>query len=529
MQRLLAFIFFLLTIPRLSFTQEVLNAGNLSQYQSTGTARILAMGGSSNALGGDITSAYNNPAGLSQFKTNEMVFSPGVFLNRTNMMYNDDRFKDDRTRMNLGTTGVLFSFYHYNRKRKIIRTNVAVALNQTANFNTDFSYRGENRNSSYSEKWAEELISNNIRNFDDALVFSPAGASLPVENYLVDSIMNGPNISGYRTNVNTGLFPINQSFAYRTSGSVNELALSLAQNHTEKFYYGFTLGLPMLRRTEISTIEERDISGNTNNDFESFRFKETVTTKGTGILLRAGILYKPFEYFRIGLNIQSPTFYTLSRTMDAQLQTSVENYAIRINGNDSSRSKTFNLSTRDITGGNEYTYDYRFSTPWRAAIALAYVFRETENVKHQRGMVTAEAEIINHQSVNLSNSATENNPNTSDYYKQLNKNIRLIYRPAFNFRIGGEIKFHTIMFRGGFQYLQSPFEKNALPTGVKGYRLIPSFGVGYRDKGIFADITYSHSIGDGVHFPYFLEKNIYPYATSNINNGQILATIGFKF
>ena len=145
-------------------------------------------------------------------------------------------------------------------------------------------------------------------------------------------------------------------------------------------------------------------------------------------------------------------------------------------------------------------------------------------------MVTAEAEIINHQSVNLSNSATENNPNTSDYYKQLNKDIRLIYRPAFNFRIGGEIKFHTIMFRGGFQYLQSPFEKNALPTGVKGYRLIPSFGVGYRDKGIFADISYSHSFGDGVHFPYLLTGDrTYPYATSNINNGQILATIGFKF
>ena len=529
MQRKLFYLFLLTLAPLLSFSQEVLDAGNLSQYQSTGTARILAMGGSSNALGGDISSAYNNPAGLSQFKTNEIVLSPGVFLNKTNMLYNDTRFRDDRTRINLGASGILFSFYHYNKKRKIIRTNVAVALNQTANFNTDFSYRGENRNSSYSEKWAEELISNNIRNFDNALILSPAGASLAVENYLVDSIRIGSDISGYRTNINTGLFPINQSFSYRISGSVNELALSVASNRTEKFYYGITLGLPMLRRTEISTIEERDLSGNTNNDFDNFRYNETITTKGTGILLRAGILYKPLEHFRIGLNIQSPTFYTLTRTMDAQLQTSVENYAIRINGNDSSRPKTFNLSTRDITGGNEYSYDYKFTTPWRAGLAIAYVFRETENVKRQRAMITAEAEIVNHQSINLSNRATENNPNTSDYYKQLNKDIRLIYRPAFNFRIGGEIKFHTIMFRGGFQYLQSPFENKALPKGIKGYRLIPSIGIGYRDKGVFADLTYSHSIGDGVHFPYLLSGNIYPYAISNIFNGQILTTIGFKF
>ncbi|MFN9114324.1 MAG: hypothetical protein ACK5XN_30040, partial [Bacteroidota bacterium] len=280
---------FLITAPIFGFTQGAPDAGALSQYQSTGTARMLAMGGSSNALGGDISAAYNNPAGLSQFKTNEIIISPGLFLDHRTMKYNEKEFNDNRTRMNLGTTGILLSFYH-QKKRKIMRTNVAIALNQTANFNAEFHYKGVNNNSSYSEKWAEELINNNIRNFSDALFFSPAGASLAVENYLVDSILNGTQISGYRTNANAGLFPIDQSFSYRISGSVNELALSVASHHTEKFYYGATLGLPMLRRTEISTVEERDLSGNTNNDFESFKFQETITTKGTGILLRAGVL-----------------------------------------------------------------------------------------------------------------------------------------------------------------------------------------------------------------------------------------------
>ena len=520
-------LFFCALIPLSGFSQEVLDAFSLTQYQSVATARIQAMGGSSNALGGDISSVFHNPAGLSQFKTNEIVFSPGLYVNNMNVKYNGRQFNDNRTRMNLGTSGIVLSFYHL-KKRKIIRTNIAIAFNQTANFNTSFQYNGINNNSSYSEKWAEELVNNNIRNFNDALFFSPAGASLAVENYLVDSILNGGNIAGYRTNANAALFPLQQNFSYRITGSVNELAISVARNQTEKFYYGVTLGLPMLRRIETSTVNEKDLSANTDNNFDQFNFRETITTKGTGVLLRAGIMYKPFEHIRIGLNLQSPAFYTLSRTADAQLETSVENYARKIN-NDNTRAQNFSLSTLDITEGNEYTYDYRVMTPWRAAIGMAYIFRETEDVKRQRAMINAEVEFINHQSIRFNNAASENNPNSKQFYDQLNNDIRTLYKPAFNIRIGGEIKFHTIMFRGGFQYLQTPFEKKALPFSVKGYRLIPSIGIGYRDKGIFADLTYSHNMGDGIHFPYLLSGNMYPYANTNMTVGQLLATIGFKF
>jgi hypothetical protein len=210
MQKINLFIYLLL-LPALTNAQQALDAMALSQYQSTGTARILSMGGSSNALGGDISSAFNNPAGLSQYKTNEMIFSPGLYLNRMNIKYNNDQFNDNRSRINLGASGILLSFYHL-RKRKTIRTNVAIALNQTANFNTAFKYEGINANSSYSEKWVEELINNNIRNFSDALFFSPAGASLAVENYLVDSILNGAAIAGYQTNAKAGLFPLKTIF-----------------------------------------------------------------------------------------------------------------------------------------------------------------------------------------------------------------------------------------------------------------------------------------------------------------------------
>jgi len=359
------------------------------------------------------------------------------------------------------------------------------------------------------------------------LNFSPAGASLAVENYLVDSISGSIGINGYRTNANTSVLPLNQSFVHRISGSVNELSLAMSSHETERFYYGLSLGIPMFSRTETTTVEEKDISGNTDNDFASFAFKETIRTRGTGVLLRGGVIFKPFEQFRIGFNIQSPAFYTLTRSMDANLKTDVENYARKIN-NDPTRPQQFELSTRDITGDN-YFYDYQLITPWQMSLALAYVFRETADTKQQRAMVTGGIELINYRSVRFSTSSEFDNTRGSSFFQSINNDVKLLFRPALQYKLGVELKCHTLMLRLGIQYLQSPYKKEVLPDGINGYRLIPSLGIGYRDKGVFADLTYAHTIGDDVHFPYVLTGNIYPFAAANINRGQILITLGTKF
>ncbi|HVS96527.1 MAG TPA: hypothetical protein VHE54_08565, partial [Puia sp.] len=46
----------------------------------SGTAREQAIGGAMGSLGGDISAATVNPAGLGLYKTNEVVISPGWHL-----------------------------------------------------------------------------------------------------------------------------------------------------------------------------------------------------------------------------------------------------------------------------------------------------------------------------------------------------------------------------------------------------------------------------------------------------------------
>jgi len=87
----------------------------------------------------------------------------------------------------------------------------------------------------------------------------------------------------------------------------------------------------------------------------------------------------------------------------------------------------------------------------------------------------------------------------------LNKTIDNTYKPAFNFKVGGELKFTTIMARLGAAYYGNPYKN--LGHGEKGNRFQLSGGLGYRNKGVFVDLTYVHTMGKDVHFAYRLQNS----------------------
>ena len=59
-----------------TFAQVPEDAIRYSWQPLNGSARFMATGGVMGSLGGEITAAYVNPAGLGLFKTGEFVFSP---------------------------------------------------------------------------------------------------------------------------------------------------------------------------------------------------------------------------------------------------------------------------------------------------------------------------------------------------------------------------------------------------------------------------------------------------------------------
>ena len=109
-----------------------------------------------------------------------------------------------------------------------------------------------------------------------------------------------------------------------------------------------------------------------------------------------------------------------------------------------------------------------------------------------------------------------------DYYSSLNKAIDNTYKNAVNARLGGELKFNTYMFRLGGAYYGNPYQnESASLFKVSG-------GLGYRNKGIFIDLTYVYTLNKDVNYPYLLQdKPNVPAAIKN-TGGNIIATFGFK-
>lgn len=525
MQKIRITVALLLTFTA-SYAQEPADALRYSYITPLGSARTQAIGGAGVSLGGDFSSTFINPAGLAQFKTNEFVFTPGLFMNRNKHSINDSTYKGNRSALNIGNIGFIFSSPNRWKSSNIRNTTFSLALTQTANFNSNFSYRGINNVSSYSEKWVEEIIAAGITNVNNIGASFPNGASQAYETYLVDTATENGQLV-LKTNADTRIMPLYQTFNYQTRGGLYEGAFAIAWNNREKLLYGITLGLPFVNYSRTTTVKEKDMSGNADNNFDNFSFRENLNTTGGGINLKLGLIYKPVEYFRIGVTFHTPSLLLLTDRSDATLSANIENYSRKVN-NDPSKPTTYTYSTSDYIDG-DYTYEYMLTTPWRAAVSLAYVFREISDVTRQKAFITADVELVNYKANSFKSTVTDASPAEEQYFKDLNASMDALYRMAFNARIGGELKFKTIMVRGGFNYMGSPYQKSQLPQGSKVSRMIPSLGLGYRDKGYFVDLTYSHLIGNDFHVPYLLTGNNYPYANNKFSNGQVVATIGFKF
>jgi hypothetical protein len=153
------------------------------------------------------------------------------------------------------------------------------------------------------------------------------------------------------------------------------------------------------------------------------------------------------------------------------------------------------------------------------------VLREVEDVRKQRGFLTADIEYINYKASSYTTDPDNDDQDSKDYLKSLNKAIDRAYKGAFNFRAGGELKFTTIMLRLGAAYYGNPYKNLA---GEKGSKFQLTGGLGYRDKGFFIDLAYAHTMGKDVHFPYRLQNSPFTGASIKNTGGNAVLTVGFK-
>ena len=499
----------------MAFSQEPADALRYSWYVPGGSARTQAVGGAMGSLGGDVTATFVNPAGLAFFKTGDFIFSPNYQLQKTKATYYTRQEQEKLNKFTVGTTGFVLGSGGSNSKN-VRNVAFSLAFNRTADFNSNMLYRGQNNQSSFSQKFSEELNNSGIRDSRVEYDF-PLGASLAYNTYWVDAIKNASGeIESFVTSapVATGLL---QQYTYESNGGLNEFALGMAVNLKDKLMIGGSIGVPVLWYNRETEFLESDATDNTANRFDYGIFSDKLNTKGVGVNLKAGLIYKPAEYWRIGFAVHTPTFYSITDKYEASV----------VLNDDVADEQAWTDESKSYTGGQPSEFKYLLTTPYRVMGSISYVLREIEDVTKQKGFITADIEYVNYKASSFSPDEDNNNDeSTKQYLKTLNTAIDQAYKGAFNFRAGGELKFTTIMVRLGAAYYGNPYKDI---QGEKGSKLNLSGGLGYRNKGFFVDLTYVHAMNKDVAFAYRLESA--PYQGANIKNttGNILATVGFKF
>jgi hypothetical protein len=482
-----------------------------SWFGQNGTARNQATGGVMGSLGGDITATFVNPAGLGLYKTSELVLTPGYQLLKNKSIFRDSNASGKKNGFNFGPTGFVFGYGDENGSWK--SKAISLAVTRTANFNNRINYRGENNQTSYSEQFAEEVAGSGVdigrASESDQLSL---GSRMAAYTYLIDTATIGgvTQVIGLPELVGNTM----QENSIITKGGITDVALGIAGNMNDKFYIGGSFGLSVVNYQKDQVFKETDLSGNNNNNFGSSRFEEHFTTKGAGINAKLGIIFKPVDNMRFGLAFHTPTLYNLKDTYYSRMATETENY---VPGLVEVESKLF-------TGNEIAIYKYNHNNPFKVLVSGSYVFREIEDVTKQRGFISADVEYVNYKSSAFQVSE-EGTTDDDAYYTGMNKTIDDLYKGNFNFKLGGELKFNTFMARVGASLYGSPYADKQL----KARRTFYSAGIGYRDKGIFIDLTYVYAANKDVNFPYRLADKENTFATIKGRGDNAMLTFGFKF
>ncbi|MFZ1529861.1 MAG: hypothetical protein WAT19_13980 [Ferruginibacter sp.] len=498
-----------------------------SWYQQNGTARNMAIGGAMGSLGGDLSALYVNPAGLGFYRTREFVFAPQFYLNSNKANFLNQQTSQKKNTFSVGTIGAVFGGGSDKPGKK--SAAFAVGFTQVANLANNYYYKGLNNYSSYAETFAEEMAKPlpdgstiSAEDLLNTMSIMPYGAAPAFYTYLIDTIpINGATqIRAATENILDAGNAIQQEFRKQSKGGIYELAVGGAINTNDKWLFGGTLGIPVIDYTSETNVKETDTSSNKLNGFQSFDYTYKYRSTGIGVNLKLGAIFRPAEYFRVGLALHSPSFMFLSDEINSNLRTVLEDT--------SGNNEVFEVSSKQFTNGEPGKADYRQTAPWKAILSASYVFREVEDVTKQRGFITADIEYVNHKASRFGKFKTEDAAEVpKEYYDALNEVIKQQYKGTFNVRVGGEIKFNTIMGRLGFAYYGNPY---ASDNTLKARKMLLSGGLGYRNKGFFADLTYVHNMTKDAQYPYRLADRSNPYyASLKQTTGIVTGTIGWKF
>jgi len=480
----------LILITLVSFSVSAQNENDALRYSLinlSGTARFSGLSGAYGAVGADFTSLSQNPAGIGLYRKSEFMITPIFSSNNTSSDYLGQSNYNNRNTMYLGNVGYVFSQNMGGKAGALVQLQFGFGINMMSSFSNRMLLNGINYENSLLTTYVDEVNSSQepLSNWDNF----GAGLAYDVNLIYFDSI--SPTNQRWAFDMENELGnggAVQQTKSTETSGSTNETVLSAGANIADKLYLGITFAFPYIRYHEDSKYTEYD-KEDADNYFTSFDRYEHLDTRGAGFNFKAGFIYAPVEFLRLGGAVHTPTnYYNMSDTYHSTMYSSFrggENYS------------------KDSPDGY---FDYELKTPLRLMGSVAFIIGKY-------GLLSADYEYIDYSKAKLW---------APDYsFFTENEAISTQYTTANNFRFGGEFKSGIFALRGGYNLYGTPFRGSDTDGARMGY----SFGIGVRDKGYFVDFAYNHSKSDIYYYLY----SVAPGSHNTIKTNAYSLTMGFRF
>jgi hypothetical protein len=457
--------------------QNEQDALRYSYLNTGGTTRAMSMGGAFGAVGGDFSSMAINPAGLGIYRQGEFSFTPEFNLYSTDASYLGSSMHDTGYKTNISHFGFVLPFTIKNESSGIKGLSFAVGYNKLKDFGQNITMKGINNSNSLVDEFVYSANHNNG--------WDPFTDGLAWETYLIDY----DSLAGvYYSDFDNSNYGQTQKRSVLSRGSMGEFDFSLGANLSDRLYLGMTMGIVKAGYDERWVHSETD-PNDVINFFESFSFTNQLSTSGSGINFKLGILGRPVDFIRLGASLQTPTVLKFNDVFRASMSTLLA---------DGQPAHEWD---------NEGEFDYTITTPLRATGSIAFIYK-------QYGLISLDYEYVDFTSARLSS-------NDYDFFNE-NEAIGQRFKATSNIRLGGEFRLGKYYLRAGYGFYGNPYAEGEANSG-KGNSIL-SGGIGYKDKNMYIDFGLARSAWDQEYFLYGNNSA----GVTNVHT-RFSTTLGFRF
>lgn len=524
------------------FAQGGMNAYNYSKTDLKGTARYMGMAGAFGALGGDISTLSQNPAGIGVYRSNEITMTLGItgISAETQTSVN---IKNNLTKFAFDNIGIVGTF-NTGKDLGLVSYNFGFAYNRQNSYDQTYRVQYNKLRSSVTNYIADQsflipeddLGGVNVQSGDAYDIKGLPWLSILGYESLLMSPQKNPE-GGYYNDSYEGLFGKNASGSgslyVRERGHTNEYTFNFGGNVANVVYFGIGLGIMDLDY-EMTSSHDENLSGTSGfvpvyeeDDDKVYNYPITssnfslwnhLKTEGTGFNVKLGLIARVTDYWRLGLSFHTPTYYSMS---DYYLA-SVDNRYTYLKGNDE-------VLRNDVTDTPEGRYNYDLVTPWKFTASTAFVIGK-------KGIVSFDYEYTAYDKMSMSETdGIEMNG--------VNDDIATYFKAGHTFRIGGEYRITPqLSARLGYANQLSPMKVDAgdqvniagmaphytLDRGTQYY----TCGLGYRFGIFYADMAYVHknAKSDVLAFSPIVNTGLTSeVATLKAKNNSFMMTLGLRF